>query len=269
MIDKTRMPTLFIPHGGGPCFFMDWTPADTWTRMADFLTGLAATLPRRPKAILLVSAHWLTPTFEVGGVAKPGLIYDYYGFPEHTYQLRYDAPGSPALAARARELFSDARIAAATDPARGFDHGVFIPLKLVFPDAEIPVVQLSIRADLDPAAHIEAGRALEALRDEDVLLVGSGMSFHNMRAYGNPAFGPVSDAFDAWLTSAVTADPATRNEALSDWAAAPGARQSHPVGGEEHLLPLMVAAGAASSGKGTRIFSDRVMETTISAFRFD
>jgi aromatic ring-opening dioxygenase catalytic subunit (LigB family) len=263
------MPTLFIPHGGGPCFFMDWNPADTWTRMGEFLSGLAATLPRRPKAILLVSAHWLTPAFEVGGGAKPDLIYDYYGFPEHTYQLRYDAPGSPELAARTRELLSADGLANGLDPARGFDHGVFIPLKLVFPDADIPVVQLSIRADLDAAAHIEAGRALEALRDEDVLILGSGMSFHNMRGYGNPAFGPISDEFDAWLTSAVSADPAARAAALSGWAAAPGARQSHPVGGEEHLLPLMIAAGAAGQGKGQRIFSDRVMETTISAFRFD
>jgi aromatic ring-opening dioxygenase catalytic subunit (LigB family) len=263
------MPTLFIPHGGGPCFFMDWNPADTWTRMAEFLSGLAATLPRRPKAILLVSAHWLTPTFEVGGNAKPDLIYDYYGFPEHTYQLRYGAPGSPDLAARVRGLLSADGVANGIDLTRGFDHGVFIPLKLVFPDAEIPVVQFSIRADLDAAAHIEAGRALEALRDEDVLILGSGMSFHNMRGYGNPAFGPVSDAFDAWLTSVVSADPAARNAALADWANAPGARQSHPVGGEEHLLPLMIAAGAAGDGKGQRIFGDRVMETTISAFRFD
>ena len=267
---RDRMPTLFIPHGAGPCFFMDWQPADTWIPMADFLKGLAATLPRRPKAILLVSAHWVTPEFTVGGGERLPLIFDYRGFPEHTYHLRYDAVGSPDLAARAVGLMREAGIAGRIDPARGYDHGMFIPLKLVFPDADVPVVQLSVRSDLDAAAHVEAGRALEQLRDDDVLIIGSGMSFHNMRAYGDPAFGPVSDSFDDWLTATVAdPDPAARNRALADWATAPAARLSHPAGQEEHLLPLMVAAGAASRGSGRRTFSDRVLTTTISAYRFD
>jgi aromatic ring-opening dioxygenase catalytic subunit (LigB family) len=265
-----KMPTLFIPHGGGPCFFMDWTPPDTWTRTGDFLRGLSATLPERPKAILIVSGHWDTARFTVGNGTRPALIYDYYGFPAHTYQLRYDAPGDPALAARVRDLLDAAGLDPAEDPSRGFDHGVFIPLKLVFPDADIPIMTLSVRADLDPAAHLAAGRALAALRDEGVLIIGSGMSFHNMRGYGDPRFAPVSDRFDDWLTQTVEqTDPNRRNAALANWAEAPAARQSHPPGKEEHLIPLMVAAGAAEHGTGRRVFSDRVMETTISGYRFD
>src|SRR5262249_28439343 len=157
-----------IPHGAGPCFFMDWTrgPPDTWDKTADWLKGLIAGLPERPKAILGVSGHWEAPEFTVGSGPRPELIYDYYGFPEETYRLRFDAPGSPALAARARELLSAAGLPNAEDPQRGWDHGIFVPLKLASPDADIPVVQLSLRSDLDPEAHLAAGRALAPLRDE-------------------------------------------------------------------------------------------------------
>ena len=263
------MPTLFIPHGAGPCFFMDWNPPGTWNRMADFLRGVAATLPQRPKAIVLVSAHWLEARFSVTGGARPELIYDYYGFPPHTYQLRYDAPGEPALAGRIRELLDQAQIPSGEDGGRGFDHGMFIPLKLMFPEADIPVVQLSLRHDLDPQAHLDAGRALAPLREEGVLIVGSGMSFHNMRGYGDPRFGPISDEFDRWLSAAVAAEPQQRLTALRDWAQAPAARLCHPPRAEEHLLPLLVVAGAAPQGAGRKVFSDRALETTLSAFQFD
>jgi len=159
------LPTLFIPHGAGPCFFMDWTrgPADTWDRTAAWLKGLVAGLPERPKAILIVSGHWEEPVFTVGSAPRPGMIFDYYGFPEQTYRLRFDAPGSPALAARVRELLGAAGIPTAEDAQRGYDHGVFAPLLLATPQADIPVVQLSLRADLDPQAHLAAGRALAPL----------------------------------------------------------------------------------------------------------
>ncbi|MBU3738002.1 MAG: dioxygenase [Rhodoferax sp.] len=262
------MPTWFIPHGGGPCFFMDWNPPDAWHRMAAFLKGLQHTLPRRPRAIVMVSAHWLQPQFAVTGAAHPELIFDYYGFPPHTYALRYPAPGDPQLAARLAGLLGQAGMPAVADARRGFDHGMFIPLLLMFPDADIPVVQLSLRDSLDPAVHLQAGAALAGLRDEDVLIVGSGMSFHNMRGYGDPRFGPVSDAFDQWLTATVEGEAGAREQALIQWAQAPSARLCHPPRAEEHLLPLMVVAGAAGGDAGRRVFSDRVMETTLSAFRF-
>lgn len=261
-------PVLFIPHGGGPCFFMDWSPADTWNGMAEFLKGVAATLPERPEAVVLVSGHWQTPGFSVTASAQPGLIYDYYGFPPHTYQLTYPAPGEPALARQIVQRITDAGLQGGLDAERGFDHGVFIPLKLVFPDADIPVVQLSLRADLDPGAHVALGEALAGLRAEGVLIVGSGMSFHNMRGYGDARYTAPSEAFDAWLTEAVQAESSVRNAALRDWAQAPFAHHCHPAGHEEHLLPLMVVAGAAGEDRGRKLYSQQVMKTQLSAFRF-
>ena len=261
-------PVLFIPHGAGPCFFMDWSPADTWNGMAQFLQGLAATLPARPRAIVLVSGHWQTPGFSVTASAQPGLIYDYSGFPAHTYQLDYPAPGAPELAARIVQRIEDAGLSGSMEAQRGFDHGVFIPLKLVFPAADIPVVQLSLRADLDPGAHIALGAALAGLRAEGVLIVGSGMSFHNMRGYGDARYTAPSEAFDDWLTAAVQAQPLQRNDALRHWSQAPFAHHCHPAGHEEHLMPLLVAAGAAGQDPGRKIYSQQVLKTQLSAFRF-
>jgi aromatic ring-opening dioxygenase catalytic subunit (LigB family) len=265
---SARMPTWFIPHGGGPCFFMDWNPPDAWNHMADFLKNLASTLPRTPKAIVLVSAHWLESNFSVTSGAQPDLIYDYSGFPAHTYELKYPAPGAAELADQIVKMLTAAGIASASTAQRGFDHGMFIPLKLIFPEANIPVVQLSLHNSLSPIQHLDAGRALETLRDQDVLIIGSGMSFHNMRAYGNPQFGPVSDAFDAWLTTAIESNSPERHRLLVNWEQAPGARQCHPPRAEEHLIPLMTVVGAAGNDAGQKVFSDRVMETTLSAFTF-
>ena len=174
-------PTYFIPHGGGPCFFMD-DPRGVWTGMEAFLRNLPITLAEKPKAILVVSGHWETDGFAFTGAERPELIYDYYNFPPHTYQLRYDVPGAPALAARAAALLKDAGIPSTVDAKRGLDHGVFVPLKVAFPDADIPLIEMSVERGLDPALHVAAGRALAPLREEGVLILGSGMSFHNMRA---------------------------------------------------------------------------------------
>lgn len=263
-----RQPSIFIPHGAGPCFFMDWNPVDAWDAMADFLRSLASTLPAKPKAVLVVSAHWLCPDIRVTSAAQPELIYDYYGFPPHTYELAYPAPGAPELAARVAELLQQHGLPAQCEPARGFDHGLFVPLKLAFPEADIPMLQLSLRQDLDPKVHLAMGKALTRLRDEGVLILGSGMSFHNMRGYGDPRFGPISAEFDAWLSMAISQPAVTREALLSRWFEAPSARLCHPERQEEHLLPLLVVAGAAT-GAGQKIFTDIVMETTLSAFRFD
>jgi len=260
------LPTLFIPHGAGPCFFMEWTrgPKDEWDKTAAWLKGVVAGLPERPKAILLVSGHWEEPAFTVGSAARPELIFDYYGFPEATYRLTFDAPGAPVLAHRIRELIAAAGLPAAEDARRGYDHGVFVPLKLVTPEADIPVVQLSLQRDLDPEAHLAVGRALAPLRDEGVLIVGSGMSWHNMRGF-TPAFTAKSQAFDAWLGAAM-ADPAGRDDALRHWDQAPYAREAHPR--EEHLAPLFVAAGAAEGEPGRVAFRDQVMDVVVSGYEF-
>lgn len=262
---NSRMPVLFIPHGGGPCFFMDWNPPDTWNGMASFLKNLASSLPRRPRAIVMVSAHWREAQFKVTGHGKPELIYDYYGFPPHTYELKYPAPGEPALAEQVVQRLQEAGLEARVDPQRGFDHGMFIPLKLIYPEADIPVIQISLRRDLDPAEHMAMGKALATLRDEDVLIIGSGMSFHNMRAYGDARYTAKSKEFDDWLTAAVEAAP----EQLENWDSAPYAHDCHPPGDEEHLIPLLVAAGAGAGSTGRKVYSEPVMETVISAYQFD
>jgi aromatic ring-opening dioxygenase catalytic subunit (LigB family) len=264
-----RTPTFYIPHGGGPCFFMDWTmgPPDTWDKMAAWLKAMPEAVGPKPAAILVISAHWEEPEFTVTTSPKPPLLFDYYGFPEHTYRLRYDAPGSPDLARAVRDLLAKAGIASKEDAERGLDHGVFIPFLLVYPDADIPVVQLSLKAGLDPAEHIAVGKALVPLRDRNVLIVGSGMSYHNMEAYRRGLPPTASGTFDAWLTDTATdLNPLARDEKLAHWSTAPAGRDAHPR--QEHLIPLMVAAGAAGDDVGRRTYSDRVMGSAISAYRF-
>ncbi len=261
-----KLPAFFIPHGGGPCFFMEWDPPDTWNKMGSFLSSVHEKVGATPKAVVVVSGHWEEPEFTVTGSAYPSLIYDYSGFPPETYRLKYPAPGSPELADRIVSLLNGSGIPARVDPDRGFDHGVFIPFKLVYPEANVPIVQLSLKKGLDPAAHLGAGRALAPLRDENVLIVGSGMSYHNLRSFFAGGANPVSDQFDGWLTDAVTSAPDQRNQRLQEWKLAPGARDAHPR--EEHLIPLMVAAGTAADEAGTRIYSDRVMGAALSAYQF-
>jgi aromatic ring-opening dioxygenase catalytic subunit (LigB family) len=213
----------------------------------------------------VVSGHWEERGFAFTGSGHPGLVYDYYGFPPETYQLAWPAPGAPWLAERAVELLLEAGLPAGIHPTRGFDHGVFVPMKVAFPDAAIPCVQMSLVAGLDPKLHLAAGAALARLRGEGVLVVGSGMSFHNLRVYGDPRVEGPSLEFDGWLTAAAQAGSEERATLLSHWEEAPHARLCHPR--EEHLLPLMVAAGA-SDAPGTKDYGEVVLAGAISAFRF-
>ncbi|MDP5280778.1 class III extradiol ring-cleavage dioxygenase [Sphingomonas sp. DG1-23] len=264
-----RMPTLFLPHGGGPCFFMDpagGPPDPMWQPMQAYLAGLIASLPERPRAILLVSGHWEEDQVTVHSGDGQPLLFDYHGFPAHTYRLRWDAPGAPDVAMRAKTLLEGAGFPVGEEHARGWDHGVFIPMMVAVPGADIPLVQLSLRKDLDPAAHIAMGRALAPLRDQGVLIVGSGMSFHNLRVRG-PQVTPVADEWDAALVDAVTdSDPARRAERVAGWDRLPHAHFAHPR--EEHLLPLMVALGAGGDEPAVAEYRDHVMGWAVSGFRF-
>jgi len=266
------MPTVFIPHGGGPCFFMEWDPPDTWDKQAAYLRGLPEAIGQKPKAMLVLSGHWEEDVATVQTNPAPDLLFDYGGFPAHTYELTYPAPGDPLLAKRVVELFDAANIPIKTDPLRGYDHGVFIPLKVAYPEADIPVIQLSLRSDLDPEAHIAMGKALQPLRAEGVLIIGSGNTYHNMgimmRAMQNGGKdGIAGQDFDAWLSDTVcNTDSEARNRMLSKWADAPGGPNAHPR--EEHLIPLLVVAGAAGSEIGKKTLEDHVMGAVESAFQF-
>lgn len=261
------MPVVYLPHGGGPWAFVDlgFPKAET-DALAKYLRSVRATPPTPPKTLLVVSAHWEETVPTVQSAAKPPLLYDYYGFPPESYRLTWPAHGDPALAERVRGLLGGAGFETGEDAARGFDHGTFVPLKLAYPDADVPTVQLSLKAGLDPAEHLAMGRALAPLREEGVFIVGSGMSFHNMRAFGSRQPTTAGESFDAWLAETVDLPQPARDDRLARWQEAPGARASHPR--EEHLLPLMVAAGAAGADRGKVPFRGTFVGYPISAVHF-
>ena len=245
------LPAIYLPHGGGPCFFMDWDPPHMWDPMAEYLRALPALIGQKPKAIVVISAHWEAPEFTIQTGLTPPLYFDYGGFPPHTYELTWPAQNSEPLIARVSELIKSTGIRLNTDSERGYDHGVFIPLKVAFPDNDVPVLQISLKTGLDPEAHLALGRALPPLRDEGVLLIGSGISFHHMRHFFQPIEGGRngSHAFDDWLQATIKAPREAREMALQNWGQAPFARACHPR--EEHLIPLMIMAGAAGDSRGS------------------
>ena len=238
--------------------------------MVEFLRSVAQEFTL-PKAIVVISAHWEEALPTVSSAAMPGMIFDYSGFPRASYELDYPAPGHPTLAKRIVERLTGSGIAAATDPRRGFDHGTFVPLMLMYPQANVPVVQLSLIASLDPGAHIRLGQAVAELSREGVLILGSGMSFHNMTGFG-PSNGSASDAsvqFDRWLNSVLVDGGVPERDRIRQmlaWDEAIHARNCHPR--EEHLLPLHVCFGAAQQlGLSARnVFSDNLLGAKVSAF---
>jgi aromatic ring-opening dioxygenase catalytic subunit (LigB family) len=261
----SRMPALYLPHGGGPSFFMSGERKLRYQQTEDFLRSVPSLLPALPSAILIVTAHWETAVTSFTGGANPELIYDYHGFPPETYALQYKAPGHPALAQKAATLLRDAGYPATVDPDYGWDHGVFIPLKVIYPDADVPVVAMSLQADLDPTLHCELGAALQSLRDEGVLILGAGMSYHNLREF--VACAPASFEFHDWLDSVLRGNRGERTRSLARWSLAPGGRASHPR--EEHLLPLMVASGAGSDLPARRLWRGAVGPSCLAAWAFD
>ena len=268
-----RMPTVFLPHGGGTWPFMP-DPDNLYGRMDPYMRGLADIPATRPRAVLIVSAHWEAPKPTVMSHRSPPMLYDYYNFPPETYEVKWPAPGAPELADEVRAQLEGAGIATDADAERGFDHGTFVPMALAYPEADVPTLQLSLRADLDPKRHLEMGRALAPLRDRGVFIVGSGMSYHNLRAlmsfyrHRDAQSGLLSDstAFDDWLAESVGLDADRRDTRLAEWAKAPSARACHPR--EEHLLPLHVVAGAAGDDPATLPYRDVLLGARVSAVHF-
>jgi len=261
-----RLPVLFISHGGGPWPYVD-TLKQMYVRTEKELRQLPARLPARPKAVVVISGHWEAAQFSVSTGAQPPMEYDYSGFPPHTYQIRYQAPGDPELAARTRELLAAAGIESTADASRGFDHGVFVPLGLMYPHADMPIVMVSIKSSYDPAEHLALGQALAPLRDEGVLIVGSGLTYHNMQGFGRDSSTPDAEAFTRYLNEAIALkDTRARDEKLFHWENAPRARVAHPR--EDHLLPLLASAGAAGSDPGRVLFAENVLKIPMTSYAF-
>jgi len=249
----TKHQVLFVSHGGGPLPLLGDSQHQ---ELVAQLQGISEQLTK-PQAILVVSAHWEADTATVTSAREPGLLYDYYGFPSESYQIQYPASGNPELAQQVLTTLAEHDINASADDQRSLDHGVFVPLKLMYPDADIPVIQVSLMHNLDPQQHIALGKALAAIDHEGLLILGSGFSFHNMKAFfapQNPETEKRNLAFENWLKDALTRNDISeieREQRLINWAEAPEARFCHPR--EEHLLPLLVCYGA--TGRAADFYS--------------
>ena len=254
---QNKAQIVYFSHGGGPLPILG---DPSHRAMVAFMRELPSQL-RRPEAILVISAHWEERIPTLLGSKAPPMLYDYVGFPDEAYEITYPAPGNPDLAKRIAGLLNQHDIQTYIDPYRGFDHGLYIPLKLMYPEADIPAIQLSLLQGLDPAAHIALGAALHPLMGENILVIGSGFSFHNMRAFsrqGENEPDPANDDFQNWLIDVCVNEksPSEREQQLIDWLKAPFARYCHPR--EEHLLPLHVCAGMAKKA-ATKIFDDYIL----------
>jgi aromatic ring-opening dioxygenase catalytic subunit (LigB family) len=268
MHQTKTLPTYFISHGGGPWPWMQEQAEGKYRQLGLALRAMPKEIGITPKAVLIITAHWEESEFVVGSSVAPGMIYDYGGFPEHTYKVQYKAPGSPELATQVQSLLRAAGLSARLDPNRGYDHGTFVPLAVIFPEANVPIVQMSIRKDYDPRAHVAMGEALSPLRDEGVLIIGSGLSYHNLRQFGPQAKEP-SKQFDDWLQEAVVKTrPEDRVAKLMNWEGAPAARICHPR--EDHLVPLFAAVGAAQGESAQCCYheEDFAGGLAVSSFRF-
>ena len=261
---ENQAQIVYFSHGGGPLPILGDA---SHKAMVDFMARLPSQLTK-PDAILVISAHWEETAATLLGAQNPSMFYDYYGFPDEAYEITYPAPGSPELANKIAGCLKENNIPTRIDPQRGFDHGLFIPLKLMYPQADIPSLQLSLLRGLNPAAHIALGKALRKLMNENILVIGSGFSFHNLRAFSwqeNSASDPANDIFQDWLIEVCTGPlpQLEREQRLIEWEKAPSARYCHPR--EEHLLPLHVCLGMADKPAKV-IFDDQILGKRAIAF---
>ena len=258
---------LFVPHGGGPLPLLG---DEGYSEMVYFLKEITPTLGN-PSAIIVISAHWEESQVTITSGKTPALIYDYYGFPDKAYEVKYTAPGNPSLANKIYRLLQKGDIESKLDEHRGFDHGLFVPLKIMYPEATIPCIQLSLVKGLIPKIHIQIGKVLSKLRNENILIIGSGMSFHNLKvlmSQNTEVFDHKNEVFQQWLISICTNNnllPDEREKNLIGWSDAPFARYCHPR--EEHLLPLHVCYGIANS-VAKLAFAGNVTGKKVCAFRW-
>ena len=260
---------FYIPHGCGPLPLMGHPGHQN---MIDMLRNLEPQVTDS-RAIAVVTAHWEAEIVGLSGAQQPTMLFDYYSFPAETYAYDYPAPGTPDLAEKARDLLAGAGIKSGIDKERGFDHGTFVPMMLIRPAADIPILQISLLSSLDPQAHVAIGKALSPLLNQGVTIIGSGLSFHNLGVMlsGEPKSATEDEIFDDWLNDTlVGANQSEEQRAtrLVHWNAAPGAQFCHPR--EEHLLPLHVCYGAAAAVGlvGENIYCEKLLGFMTSGFRW-
>lgn len=246
-MNKKNLCVLFLSHGGGPLPLLGDKGHEEMVEKLKYLSSKI----NKPSGIIVISAHWEEKITTITSAISPSLIYDYYGFPEESYHIKYPCPGEPFLAMQIEELLSKRGIKNKLDEQRGFDHGSFIPLKIMYPNADIPCIQLSLLKSLNPAEHIKIGTALSSIDYDNLLIIGSGFSFHNMRAFFEKETTDsktMNEQFEQWLIDTCSnpdIEEVERVNRLENWEHAPYARYCHPR--EEHLLPLHVCYGVAQS----------------------
>lgn len=249
-------PALFVNHGGGPMPLLGEKDHLGLTHFLRDDVKKHINL-KEVKAIILVTAHWEESKVTISSGEQHDLYFDYYGFPPETYKYRYDAPGDPELAKRIQATLQKAGIDSKLDPKRGWDHGVFVPMMLINPSADIPIIQISVLSNQDPEKHYKLGQVLYQFRKEGIAIFGSGMSYHNMREFqlSRHLKKVINEEFDEFLSNACTSSNDKRKAQLIVWDKQPGALEAHPPRAAEHLMPLIVIAGAGGEGPGERIFN--------------
>ncbi|KAF2843539.1 Extradiol aromatic ring-opening dioxygenase [Patellaria atrata CBS 101060] len=260
-----RAPVIALSHGGGPMpilggFGQEEIVKSLKTRVPQVLK---LGTPEEPRAIILITAHWSENQPTISGGTNPSLYYDYSGFPPEAYQFKYPAPGSPEIAQQIAQELKDVGFKPVMDKERGWDHGVFVPIMLINPRADVPIIQMSVLKSESPTDHFKMGQALSRLRDSNIAIVGSGFaSFHNVRLLFSgiaeePSFQPKHREWNRVVTDAVEAtDPKQRLSKFDQWRNWPSSYDMHPRGGAEHFLPLVVCAGAGGEGKAKSYTDD-------------
>ncbi len=262
--ESINSQVLYFSHGGGPLPLLN---DPSHEKMIEFMKNLPTHL-KRPDAIVVISAHWEESVFTIQSGEAPDMMYDYYGFPKEAYSIKYPCKGNPELSHKIAQLFSENGIEYIENDKRAYDHGSYIPLKMMYPESDIPVLQISLNHNLDPLTHIKMGKALRTLLNENILFIGSGFSFHNMRAFdfnGEIVRDPLNDSFQDKLIEVCCNEEneEDRIASLISWKDFPNARYAHPR--EEHLLPLLVCAGLSET-VGSKIFDDYILGKRALAF---
>ncbi len=270
-MSESKLPVAFVSHGGGPWPILSLDGFNEPERLSlyNYMKSISQTPKMQPKALLVISAHWEESKFTINTNPNPELLYDYYGFPPKAYDFDWPVKNDLSVVNEVKMALNIAGIGFNEDDQRDYDHGIFIPLMPAYPDAAIPVIQISLNANLSPEDHFNFGSAMAPLREKGIFIIGSGNSYHNVRSMFKPSPKAISASkeFDEWLKATLRLNADERKKAILNWENAPGARECHPR--EEHLIPLMVIMGAAKNDAAKISWTGTINGTSNTAFHFE